>query len=110
MTAATRIIFNQTIANGKVIKFEEKTKKKLKLLIFQTWDCSLETKAQAVIKECLADNGGATDGTLKLSFSVTDNSTPEAIISQYKNALGLASSNLNSKSDVSSSTNVPDFK
>ncbi|CAI2356477.1 unnamed protein product [Caenorhabditis sp. 36 PRJEB53466] len=82
MTTATRNIFDQTIANGKI------------------WDCTLEAKAQAVIKECLSDNGGATNGTLKLSFSLTDNSTAESIISDSQTALGLAAKNLNSDSDV----------
>uniref|UniRef100_A0A8R1E1A5 Uncharacterized protein n=1 Tax=Caenorhabditis japonica TaxID=281687 RepID=A0A8R1E1A5_CAEJA len=78
MTADTRNIFSETIASGK------------------TWNCSLESKSRAVIQECLLDNGGATNGTLKLSFPDTDNSNPEAILSQYKNALALASSNINS--------------
>ncbi|EFO89897.1 hypothetical protein CRE_07426 [Caenorhabditis remanei] len=79
MTTATRNIFLQSVAKG------------------NTWDCTLETKAQAVIKECLADNGGVTDGTLKLSFPVTGTTTPEAIIQQFQTALQLASSNSNTK-------------
>ncbi|EGT59502.1 hypothetical protein CAEBREN_24164 [Caenorhabditis brenneri] len=80
MTTATRNIFLQSVAKG------------------NTWDCALETKAQAVIKQCLTDNGGVTSGTLKLSFPVTGNTTPEAIIQQFQAALQLASSNSNSNS------------
>uniref|UniRef100_A0A1I7U149 Uncharacterized protein n=1 Tax=Caenorhabditis tropicalis TaxID=1561998 RepID=A0A1I7U149_9PELO len=82
MTTATRNVFLQSVASG------------------NTWDCSLEAKAQAVIKECLADNGGVTNGTLKLSFPITGTTTPEAVVQQFQNALQLASKNSNSEANV----------
>ncbi|CAA92138.2 DUF19 domain-containing protein [Caenorhabditis elegans] len=85
MSVATRNVFDKTVASGK------------------TWDCTLESKAQAVIKECLLDNGGVTNGTLKLSFPVTGSTTPEATIQQFQTALQLASSNSNSKSQITES-------
>ncbi|PIC16976.1 hypothetical protein B9Z55_023384 [Caenorhabditis nigoni] len=79
MATATRNILLQSVAKG------------------NTWDCTLESKAAAVIKQCLTDNGGVTDGTLKVSFPVTGTATPEATIQQFQAALQLASSNSNSK-------------
>ncbi|CAO4384142.1 unnamed protein product [Caenorhabditis nigoni] len=79
MATATRNILLQSVAKG------------------NTWDCTLESKAAAVIKQCLTDNGGVTDGTLKVSFPVTGTTTPEATIQQFQAALQLASSNSNSK-------------
>ncbi|CAI5455985.1 unnamed protein product [Caenorhabditis angaria] len=60
----------------------------------KTWNCSLEQEASVVVQECLTDNGGLNNSTLKLTYTNSNNLTSDEILIQNTVGITVASQSI----------------